>query len=190
VVGHPRGLTPQPIVDAGSLRLRPFDAEDVDWVHRTSLDPELARYVDIPAPYERRHAEFFVRQMAIEGWSRGQRAEFVVADAATADRVGRVGFGLDGRGGAEIGYWSDPRSRGRGLMTAAVIAACRWVFTDRGLDLIQWRTEVGNLASRRVAEKAGFRIEATLRLRSRHRGSRVDVWVGSMLPGELAVSSP
>lgn len=47
------------------------------------------------------------------------------------------------------------------------------------------RTEVGNVASRRVAEKAGFRIEATLRKRQIHRGTRVDVWVGSLLKGEL-----
>jgi RimJ/RimL family protein N-acetyltransferase len=44
---------------------------------------------------------------------------------------------------------------------------------------------VGNVASRRVAEKAGFRVEATLRRRLVHRGVRVDAWVGSMLPDEL-----
>ncbi|NYF42842.1 RimJ/RimL family protein N-acetyltransferase [Streptosporangium sandarakinum] len=38
--------------------------------------------------------------------------------------------------------------------------------------------------SRRVAEKAGFVVEATLRRRLLHRGMRVDVWVGSPLRDE------
>jgi RimJ/RimL family protein N-acetyltransferase len=43
---------------------------------------------------------------------------------------------------------------------------------------------VGNSASRKAAEKAGFLIEATLRKRQIHRGVRVDVWVDSRLEGE------
>jgi RimJ/RimL family protein N-acetyltransferase len=78
----------------------------------------------------------------------------------------------------------DPRSRNQGVATAAVRALCRWIFTAQDLALIEWRCEVGNLASRRVAEKAGFLIEATLRRRLVHRGQRVDAWVGSLLrPG-------
>jgi RimJ/RimL family protein N-acetyltransferase len=37
-----------------------------------------------------------------------------------------------------------------------------WAFTTIGTELIEWRCEVGDTASRRVAEKAGFLIEATL----------------------------
>ena len=51
---------------------------------------------------------------------------------------------------------------------------------------IPWVYEVSlDPASRRVAEKAGFRLEATLRQRLVHRGSRVDAWIGSMLGSEL-----
>jgi hypothetical protein len=43
-------------------------------------------------------------------------------------------------------------------------------------------------ASRRVAEKAGFRFEGTARAALNHRGKRVDAWVGAVLstdaPGE------
>ena len=63
-------------------------------------------------------------------------------------------------------------------------ALCRWAFATLDLEIIQWRTEVGNIASRRVAEKAGFLIEATLRKRLVHCGTRVDVWNGSLLKGE------
>jgi Acetyltransferase (GNAT) domain len=70
-----------------------------------------------------------------------------------------------------------------------VQAACRWAFTTLGTELIEWRCEVGNTASRQVAEKAGFLIEATLRKRLIHRGTRVDAWVGSILSTELTNAS-
>jgi RimJ/RimL family protein N-acetyltransferase len=43
----------------------------------------------------------------------------------------------------------------------------------------------GNIASRRVADKAGFLIEATLRKRRVRRGVRVDELVGSLLRDEV-----
>jgi RimJ/RimL family protein N-acetyltransferase len=69
--------------------------------------------------------------------------------------------------------------------TCWVYEACRWAFGRLRLKIIEWRAEVGNLASRRVAERVGFTVEATLRRRLFHRGERVDTWVGSLLPTEL-----
>jgi hypothetical protein len=34
IYGHDRTVTTQPTIDAGPLRLRPFDSGDIDWVHR------------------------------------------------------------------------------------------------------------------------------------------------------------
>ncbi|GAB2593335.1 acetyltransferase [Paractinoplanes abujensis] len=170
-------------ITAGGLQLRPFEESDIPWVYEVSLDPLVQKYLQIPVPYHLADAEFFVREMSIAGWDAGTRAEFVVV--AGEVRLGRVGFGLDGSGAAQIGYWMDPAARGRGVATAAVRALCGWGFGPLGLGLIEWRAEVGNHASRRVAEKAGFRFEAILRQRLVHRGARVDAWVGSMVPSEL-----
>ncbi|MEU4245280.1 GNAT family N-acetyltransferase [Actinoplanes sp. NPDC026619] len=172
-------------ISAGDLRLRPFVVEDIPWVYEVSLDPAVQRFLEIPIPYRMADAEYFVRQMAIAAWDDRSRAEFLIEGRA-GERLGRAGLGLDGRGVAQIGYWLDPAARGRGVATAAVLMLCGWGFERLGLDLVEWRTEVGNIASRRVAEKAGFRFEATLRHRLRHRGVRVDAWIGSMLPGELS----
>src|ERR1700730_9465603 len=81
-------------------------------------------------------------------------------------------------GAAEVGYWVDPRARKRGVATTAVRAVCQWAATTAGIELIEWRCEVGNVASRRVADKAVFLIEATLRKRPIRHGVRVDEWVG------------
>jgi RimJ/RimL family protein N-acetyltransferase len=175
-----------PTIGAGWLTLRPFTAADIGWVCDVSQDPALQRFVQVPVPYQLEHAAFFVHQIAMAGWDSGQRAEFLAEDSATGARLARIGLGLRQPGGAAmIGYWTDPRARNRGVATSAVRAVCHWAFTTLGIELIEWRCEVGNTASRRVAEKAGFLFEATLRKRLVHRGMRVDAWVGSVLPAEL-----
>jgi RimJ/RimL family protein N-acetyltransferase len=178
---------PPPSIDAGPLTLRPFREADIAWVCEVSQDSAIQHNLaEVFTPYRVEHAAYFVRELAQAGWDRGRRAEFLVADAASGTRLGRVGLDLrpNDPGSAEIGYWMDPRSRNQGVATTAVRALCRWIFTAQDLALIEWRCEVGNLASRRVAEKAGFLIEATLRRRLIHRGQRVDAWVGSLVrPG-------
>ncbi|NMO57215.1 GNAT family N-acetyltransferase [Actinoplanes sp. TBRC 11911] len=199
----------QETISAGEIILRPFAEEDIPWVYAVSLDPAVQRYLEIPLPYRVEHAEHFVREMAIAAWGRRERVEFVVEQVRDGTRLGRVGLGLDEfvgidhdrlggpgldrpggpdhdlLGGARIGYWMDPAARGRGVATAAVRALCGWAFGALRLGLIEWRAEVGNVASRRVAEKAGFRFEAVLRRRLVHRGQRVDAWIGSMVPEEM-----
>ena len=163
------------------LILRPFTTEDIAWVFEVSQDPAVQQFVQVPSPYRMEHARYFVEQLAIAQTVSGQRAEFVVEDAATGERLARVGLGMRGDGTAEVGYWTAPAARGRGVAPEAVRAVCRWGFDVRGLELVEWRAEVGNHASRRVAEKAGFVMEGQLRKRLVHRGQRVDAWIGSLL---------
>ena len=175
---------PPPVIEAGPLTLRPFRETDIAWVCEVSQDPAIQHNLaEVFAPYRVEHAAYFVRQLARASWDSGQRAEFLVAETGAGTRLGRVALDLRPHdpGAGEIGYWMDPRARGRGVATAAVQTLCRWAFGARNLTLIEWRCEVGNIASRRVAEKAGFLIEATLRRRLVHRGLRVDAWVGSLL---------
>jgi RimJ/RimL family protein N-acetyltransferase len=62
---------------------------------------------------------------------------------------------------------------------------CRWGFATLDLRRIEWYAEVGNLASRRVVEKVGFRFEGTLRSRLHHRGHWVDAWLAALLRDDL-----
>jgi RimJ/RimL family protein N-acetyltransferase len=71
------------------------------------------------------------------------------------DRAGRIGE----RGTAEIGYWTAVAARGRGIAPAAVRAVTDWVFdalAGASLRQIMLVHDVGNPASCRVAEKAGY----------------------------------
>jgi RimJ/RimL family protein N-acetyltransferase len=85
---------------------------------------------------------------------------------------------------AEVGYGLAPWARGRQVMTRALRLALSWGFGDLGLRGVQWRAEVGNNASRRVAEKCGFRVEGTVRGLLFHRRQRVDGWIATVLPEE------
>jgi RimJ/RimL family protein N-acetyltransferase len=172
-------------IAAGWLTLRPFTPADIPWVYEVSLDPVLQRFMQVPSPYRFEDARSYVEQACIAGWDAGHRADFVAEDAATATPLGRVGLRWGEPGAAEVGYWVDPRARQRGVATTAVRAVCRWAVMAAGIELIEWRCEAGNVASRRVAEKAGFLIEGTLRKRRVRRGVRVDEWVGSLLRDEV-----
>lgn len=180
-------------IAAGWLTLRPFTPADIPWVYEVLQDPEVQRFMQVPSPYRLEDAASHVEQAYIAGGDDGRRAEFVAEDAATATRLGRVGLYLGEYGGAEMGYWVDPRARNRGVATTAVRAVCQWAVTAAGVELIEWRCVAGNIASRRVAEKAGFLIEGTLRKRRVRDGVRVDEWVGSLLRDEVmadAASGP
>jgi RimJ/RimL family protein N-acetyltransferase len=59
-------------------------------------------------------------------------------------------------------------------------ALAGWGFRELGLTRIQWRAEVGNDASRRIAEKAGFTMEGLVRQGYDDRGRRHDCWIGSL----------
>jgi RimJ/RimL family protein N-acetyltransferase len=176
-------------ITAGWLTLRPFTPADIPWVYEVLLDPDLQRFMQLPSPYRLADAAAHVQHAYIGGWADGRRAEFVAEDAAAATRLGRVGLRLGEPGTAEIGYWVDQRARGRGVATAAVRAICEWAVTTAGIELIEWRCDAGNIASRRVAEKTGFRIEGTLRKRRVRDGVRVDEWVGSLLREEVLADS-
>jgi RimJ/RimL family protein N-acetyltransferase len=70
-------------------------------------------------------------------------------------------------------------------MTAALRAAARFGVQELGLKRIEWKAHVGNDASRRVAEKAGFTMEGILRQGCAARGERFDAWLASFLPEDL-----
>jgi RimJ/RimL family protein N-acetyltransferase len=61
----------------------------------------------------------------------------------------------------------------------------RWAARERGLGRLQLIVEPDNLASIRVAERAGFRREGRLRDYIELKGSRRDVYMYSLLPEEL-----
>ena len=174
-------------ISAGSLHLRPFSSGDVDAVQRACSDPDVQRWTRVRSPYTRDDAVAWVERVAPAMWETGEGAPFAVLDATTGDLLASVGLVLFVRPDAmaEIGYWCAPEARGRGVTTQAVGAVCRWGFAALGLARVEWLAEVGNTASRRVAEEAGFTVEGVLRGRITGKQGLSDAWVGGLLATDV-----
>ena len=93
-----------------------------------------------------------------------QHASWVVRDH-DGTVIGQVSLHqIDPRNGsAEVGYWLAPAGRGRGLATHALDTAARFAFDVLELARVELFHATGNLASCRVAERAGFLLEGTAR---------------------------
>ena len=63
----------------------------------------------------------------------------------------------------EIGYWVRTRFAGQGYITEAVIAITRFAFDVLNANRVEIRMDDLNEKSWRVAERAGYRLEAVLR---------------------------
>ncbi|NEE20880.1 GNAT family N-acetyltransferase, partial [Streptomyces sp. SID7499] len=57
-----------------------------------------------------------------------------------------------------------------------------------GADRLEWRAEVGNLASRAVVLRAGFRLEGDQRSGLLNKGVRRDAWTAALLPSDLGLA--
>jgi RimJ/RimL family protein N-acetyltransferase len=170
------------------LLLRAVGPQDTEAVYAAAQDPDIQRWTTIPSPYLPDHAHGFTEQMVPDGWSEGSMFTFGVFLPA-GELAGMLALTMRSLGAAEVGFWTAKVHRGHGYTTEATLAAARWAFTQMAIDRVEWRAEVGNGASRAVAERAGFTIEGTLRSSLNNKGVRRDCWVGSLLPSDLGLPS-
>jgi RimJ/RimL family protein N-acetyltransferase len=177
---------------AGDLLIRSWQPEDADAVYEACQDPVTQRWTGLPAPYERHHATQFVSERAPADWAAGTAAPLGVFDRATGRLLGAHGLASiePVRHSAEIGYWTAPWARGKGVALAATRAVAAWAFAYFGLSRLTWMAEIGNHASRLVALRAGFQIGGETRLPTDEPGGRREAWLGTLLPGEITVQTP
>jgi RimJ/RimL family protein N-acetyltransferase len=168
----------------GDLLLRPWSPSDVDAVYEECPDPELQHWTGhVPSPYTRADAETFVSGSPAK-WAAGTPS-FAMVDASNGTLVGAIGVGrISPDGDPEIGYWVAASRRREGLARRGTQLLASWLF-EQGHVRITWHCRVGNVASRRAAEAAGFVIEGTARQGALYRGERDDIWVASLLPADL-----
>lgn len=78
-----------------------------------------------------------------------------------------------------------PEFRGHGLMTDAVTLFTRYLFETKTINRIRLVIHPDNAASRRLAEKCGFRHEGTARGAWYNNGSHHDVEIYAVLHDEI-----
>ena len=147
----------------GDLVLRPRRPSDAAAVTAACQDPEIHRWTSVPSPYTLADAEAYLARTA-DDEAAGRAVHRLAVDAAGGALLGSFSImELDrGPGYGELGYWVVAEARGRGLATRAVRLLADWGSRELGLTQIEILTRPDNLASRRVAEKAGFRDTGAL----------------------------
>lgn len=149
------------------LRVRcplPGDGAMVNEAIRESQD-ELkvweAYFVNLPSVEEseerarRAHAKFLLREDLRLYMFRKSSGRFVGSAG-----LHRINWDV---GRFEISYWIRTSESGQGLVTEAVHGIVHWASDHLHARRIEIRCDARNLRSRKVAERAGFHLEAVLR---------------------------
>jgi RimJ/RimL family protein N-acetyltransferase len=151
-----------PRVVGDTVVLRPHRAGDVDRVVEACNDPETAWWLGrLPRPFTAADAAVFLATRE-EDHAAGLAVNWAVADKATDEVLGHLNlFAIERGRDCEVGYWTHPAARGRGVMTQACRLAARHALVDEadgglGLRCVRALAATGNTASRRVLEGSGF----------------------------------
>ena len=168
---------------AGELVLRFPTLADVDSVLPAFTDPELREAGNLPA-FGRDELIASIEDLPAMA-EQGRLLALAAANAETGEIVGGGSihhFDAERRI-VEIGYFVLPPARRRGYAATIARLLAEHAFS-LGIERVAAYVNVGNVASERVLEKAGFTREGVVRSMPKPDGRRIDKTLFSLLPGE------
>ena len=170
-------------IRSGEIVLRFPSVDEVDQILPAFTDPELREAGNLPA-FDREELLASLEELP----ALAERGRLLALAAVEAEIGEIVGGGtlhhLDSeRKIVEIGYFVLPHARRRGFATIIARLLSVHAFT-LGIQRVAAYVNVGNAASERVAERAGFTREGIVRSMPKPDGRRVDKTLFSLLPGE------
>lgn len=180
---------PEVSIHEGALILRSFAGKDVEATYAGCSDELTQRWLPLPQPYTRDHATAWCTKVSPALRESGDGIHFAITDATNDHLLGTVGLKKTDWSAriSEIGYWTAPWARGRGVATEAIRSVGRWLLADQGFERMELRAAVDNIASQKAAERAGLHREGILRNAGLIHAGRVDVVLFSLVPHDLGV---
>ena len=169
----------------GRVTIRAYDQRDAPALLEATLESVAELRPFMPwahAAYSLEEAEHWM-SICLDNWARAYEYQFgmyAVASGAYLGSCGLSSISTENRF-ANLGYWVRTSCTGQGVATAATRLLARLGFEDLGLERIEIFMSVENLASRRVAEKAGATFEGTLRRRLRLHARQHDAHMFSLV---------
>jgi RimJ/RimL family protein N-acetyltransferase len=149
----------QMTLETSRLILRPFQDEDIGRLAELMANRDFMRFS--LGPYTREQTQTVLQKFL--SWNQaGLPSQFAVIFRSNNELIGYCGFlhwHLDGADEIEIGYRLDPEYWNRGLASEAAQAVRDHAFRDLNLSRVISLIHPDNIASRRVAEKNGMKIE-------------------------------
>ena len=157
-------MTPSEIerIDSERMVLERLRPEDLDELAALLMHPQMLPMLwSFPTPLTRARIEDMLRAKA-DHWQRHGFGYWLARDRGTGETVGRGGLQYTYTAGlhdVEVGWAIAPERWGEGLGTEMAQTAVKVAFGPLDLREIVAFTLPGNVASRRVMEKTGFRYE-------------------------------
>jgi len=173
------------VLTGRSVVLRPWRPSDEAYLRSAFDDPLIRRWS--PLPLSADDAPSVVRaRMEV---SAAEPPAWVVTDATSGATVGDVSFRwiYPWLRIAAIGYVVLAPARGRGVASEAVRLASAYVLGSLGWPRLELHHAVANAASCRVAARAGFALEGTMRQALRYADG---TWADEHLHARLATDPP
>jgi len=162
------------------VELEPLNESHLPGVQRLVDDPVAIQFTRIPEPPPPGFAEAWFGRYE-EGRRDGTREAFAIVEdgsflglalAPTIDRESAT---------VELGYILTEEARGRGVATEALRQLTEWTLRETGAKRIELLISVDNVASKKVAERAGYELEGVLRSTYLKEGRREDSEIWSLL---------
>lgn len=145
-------------LETARLRFRIFRPDDLDALCAIAADPDVMRYIGEGHPLTREETLQNLTNI-IDTFHRRGFGRWALADKSDGSLIGYGGFAFKSEAtGMEIVYMLARSHWGRGLALEVGRACLRYCFEEMGVDSISGCTRPGNIRSRRVLERLGFRF--------------------------------
>jgi RimJ/RimL family protein N-acetyltransferase len=174
---YPPIARPLPEVMTERLELRRFRPDDLDGLAQVFAHPEVWQYPHGRA-FTRDETATFLRNQVDQYEARGFGVWNAV-ERASGRIVGYVGVSVptflpEILPAVEVGWRFEPSVWGRGYASEGAIAALDESFTTLGLEEVCSLPQSDNLASVRVAERLGMRLERMVMIPANERFGAVE----------------
>jgi ribosomal-protein-alanine N-acetyltransferase len=176
-----------PPLETPRLLLRKLMLTDAEDVFVYAADPMVSRYVLWTTHETRSDSIAFVKNM-VRKYEQGEACEWALVYKETHTVIGTCGFvGYSQEHAcAEVGYALAKHYWRQGIMQEALLAVFQFAFSQLGINRLEARCLVPNVASQKTLERAGMRFEGILRDKLNVKGRFEDVKYYAILRNEFA----
>jgi len=161
------------LLEGKNLNLRVVEKEDLPLVAEWVNDPEVFGIFNPLMQHSKMELEGWYDQLSAEG-------KWFFIEKKDGSKIGEIHHLKD----IEIGYGLIPSERRKGYCTEAVKMMIDYLFLSKNIVRIYALTNVRNIASQKVLEKAGFKKEGVIRKSLFIRGEWIDRYLYSILREE------
>jgi RimJ/RimL family protein N-acetyltransferase len=155
------------IIKSKYFLLRPFKKGDEESLAKNINNKKIYQNtLSIPYPYTLKNAKDWINKNLKEIKKRKPTMINFVVDIQ-GEVIGSIGFGKIENHKAHLGYWLAEKYWNQGIMTEAVKLITKFGFEKLKLKRIEAFVFTFNKASKRVLEKAGYKLEGILRKNSK-----------------------